>query len=214
MDSSERLLRILDDLTEEHLRAFSFYLRTVPSLPNRVPHGKLDGASRVKVAELLIQYFPGQELDVTAQILRRIPRMDLLEQCSLAGQPRGEPSRKDAAPPAAPCEPPRVAAPAKQGGLAQGQPRQVSDKELMTLAKNMGKNWKQIGIEFLGVKTTRLEQIEEENQNNAAMRAFYVLADWRNRERERATAAQLYVILNQEGVPLDLDAYAFLLENA
>lgn len=95
-----------------------------------------------------------------------------------------------------------------------GQPRQVSDKELMTLAKNMGKNWKQIGIEFLGVKTTRLEQIEEENQNNTAMRAFYVLADWRNRERERATAAQLYVILNQEGVPLDLDAYAFLLENA
>lgn len=84
----------------------------------------------------------------------------------------------------------------------------------MKLARNMGRKWRQIGIEFLGVETTRLEQIEEENATNVVMRAFYMLLDWRNREGRTATTAKLYHLLNQEGVDLDQNVYAFLLERA
>ncbi|KAJ6654730.1 hypothetical protein lerEdw1_006593 [Lerista edwardsae] len=207
MDAEEGLLRIMEELPEDQLRAFVFYLGNLSSLPSRIPRGKLSGATRVQVAELIAQHYPGQELDVTAEVLRKIPRMDLLKNCERTG---GQPPAMNAAPQAAtatPCEPH-----GRAGSL--GQPRQVSDKELMMLAKNMGKNWKQIAIEYLGMKMSRLEQIEEDNPNDVVMRAFYVLLDWRNHEGERATAAQLYVTLNQKGVPLNREAYSFLLENA
>ncbi|XP_066474466.1 uncharacterized protein [Tiliqua scincoides] len=200
MDPAERLLKMLQDLPDDQLRIFCFHLGNLSGQPSSIPRGKLSGASPVQVAELLAQHYPGEELDVAADVLRKIPRLDLVERCRLPGGTRrtgGEPPGMNATSAATPW-----------------QPRQVSDQKLMILAKNMGKNWKQIGIEFLGAKMSRLEQIEEENQNQAVMRAFCMLVDWRNRERERATAAQLYVILNQKGVPLDKEAYAFLVENA
>lgn len=82
----------------------------------------------------------------------------------------------------------------------------------MKLARKMGKNWKEIGILFLGMEMSRLEQFEEEHSKNMVMQIFSMLSDWRNREKNEATARHLYNILNQEGVELDISAYAFLLE--
>lgn len=100
------------------------------------------------------------------------------------------------------------------GPSMEASSRQVSDQELMKVANQMGKRWKQIGIQYLGIKKSHLEQIEEENPGNVPMRAFYMLVGWRNREKEKATASQLYHILNQDGVELDQEAYEFLLSSA
>lgn len=81
----------------------------------------------------------------------------------------------------------------------------------MKLARKMGKNWKEIGILYLGMEISRLEQFEEEHPKNMVMQIFSMLWYWRNREK-KATARHLYNILNQEGVELDFSAYAFLLE--
>ncbi|XP_048346828.1 uncharacterized protein LOC125429607 isoform X2 [Sphaerodactylus townsendi] len=180
------LLSILEDLTDEDLRVFVFLLPEVPNQTCRIPRGKLDNVSRVQVADLLLQYCPAIELEVVARVLHDLPRRDLLKKYNLR----------------APAETPRMEAAAAAGP--------VSEKDLMKLAKNLGKNWRAIGIEYLGVGLPRLEQIEEENPGNAVMRNFYMLKVWKNCEGARATPDRLYHILAQEEVPLDQDAIEFL----
>nr|XP_020633773.1 uncharacterized protein LOC110070433 [Pogona vitticeps] len=202
MDVRGRLLRTLEDLNEAEIATFVFYLN------GTIPRGQLERAPPVKLAELLLRYCPERALEVTADILEKIPRKDLLR--ALRGEKEGAGSLRERTggvtlrmgeTPAAP-------------GPSLGAPsRQASDQELMKVAKEMGKSWKQIGIQYLGVKKSHLEQIEEENPGNVPMRAFYTLVDWRNREKEKATASQLYHILNQEGVQLDREAYDFLLNS-
>lgn len=91
-------------------------------------------------------------------------------------------------------------------------PKLVSQEQLMRLARKMGKNWKEIGILFLRMDISRLEQFQEEHSKNVVMQIFSMLWAWRTREKDKATADRLYNILSQEGVELDSSAYAFLLE--
>ncbi|XP_053144877.1 FAS-associated death domain protein-like [Hemicordylus capensis] len=203
MAVAELLLAILNDLADDELRTFAYHLSFIQ--PSGIPRGRLSGATRVQLAELLMQHYPAKELEVTAEVLRKIPRNDLLRRCHL---PLGEMARAGEEPP------PRMEVPMQAAAAGQNAgSMRVPESKLMTLAGNMGKKWKQIGIEFLGVTTTRLEQIEEENSTEA-MRAFYMLMEWKNNARERATPAHLFGILSQERVPLDHDAYKFLVENA
>ncbi|XP_053229275.1 uncharacterized protein LOC128406195 [Podarcis raffonei] len=201
----ERLLQILDDLTDEELRKFVFYLESIPDLSVRIPRRKLEKVSPVELAELLARYFPGKELEVAAHALGKIPRKDLLRNLprDVAGGDR--PSGRGT---------PAMEAPVDLVEAAPVQPSQVSQQQLMKLARKLGRKWKTIAIEFLGVENSRLEQIEEENHKDMVMQAFYMLWDWRNREGGKATAANLYLILDQGGVNLDRDAYAFLRESA
>ncbi|ETE60235.1 Protein FADD, partial [Ophiophagus hannah] len=152
-------------------------------LPDAIPHGKRDTDSRVNLAKVILQYCPENALDVLVEVLNKIPKKDLV--LHLKGD-----LRRGAPPP----------------------PKLVSQEQLMKLARKMGKNWKEIGILFLGMEISRLEQFEEEHSKNMTMQIFSMLCDWRNREKNKATACDLYNILNQEGVELDLSAYAFLLE--
>ncbi|CAI5765471.1 apoptosis-associated speck containing a CARD [Podarcis lilfordi] len=201
----ERLLQILDDLTDEELRKFVFYLESIPDRSVRIPRRKLEKVSPVELAELFARYFPGEELEVAAYVLGKIPRKDLLRNLlrDVAGGDR--PSGRGT---------PAMEAPVDLVEAAPEQPSQVSQQQLMKLARKLGRKWKTIAIEFLGVENSRLEQIEEENHKDMVMQAFYMLWDWRNREGGKATAANLYLILNQDGVNLDYDAYAFLRESA
>ncbi|KAG8129599.1 hypothetical protein E2320_016444 [Naja naja] len=190
MDERERVLRILEELTGEELKKFAFLL------PDAIPHGKRDTDSRVNLANVILNYCPENALHVLVEVLNKIPRKDLALQ--LKGDLRPGAPRYDRT------EEREVAAAAP--------PKLVSQEQLMKLARKMGKNWKEIGILFLGMEISRLEQFEEEHSKNMAMQIFSMLWDWRNREKNKATAHNLYNILNQEGVELDLSAYAFLLE--
>lgn len=75
MATGERLLGLLNELTEAELPVFVFHLSG-----RGIPRGKLSGATRVQLAELLMQFHPGQALDVAAEALAKIPKWDLLEE--------------------------------------------------------------------------------------------------------------------------------------
>ncbi|XP_034955734.1 apoptosis-associated speck-like protein containing a CARD [Zootoca vivipara] len=196
----ERLLQILEDLTAEEFRKFVFHLESIPDRSVRIPRGKLEKVSPVELAELLARYFPGKELEVAAHALGKIPRRDLLRDLgdvAVGDRPSG-----------------RGTPVIDLVEAAAVQPSCVSQQQLMKLARKLGRKWKTIAIEFLEVENSRLEQIEEENHKDVVMQAFYMLCEWRNREGGKATAANLYLILDQVGVNLDHDAYAFLRECA
>ncbi|XP_013910211.1 PREDICTED: uncharacterized protein LOC106539838 [Thamnophis sirtalis] len=203
MDERQRLLGILEELTDKELSAFVFLL------PEAIPRAKRSTDSRVDLAEVILQHYPENAFDVLVEVLNKMPRRDLVLQ--LQGEPRRAASRHDrteeekevvAAPAAAAAAAPAAAAP----------PKLVSEGQLMKLAKKMGKNWQEIGIMFLDMEKSRLEQFEEENSKNMAMQIFSMLCHWRNREKNKATVHNLYNILSQEGVELDHSVYGFLLE--
>ncbi|XP_063149936.1 FAS-associated death domain protein-like isoform X1 [Candoia aspera] len=191
MDERDRLLGILQELTNEELRLFAFYL------PRDIPGGRRDTTSRVDLAEVVLRYYPEEALDVTAKVLNKMRRRDLA--LELEGQLRGAGPRAQRTE-----EEIEVAAAAP--------PKLVTQEQLMKLANEMGKNWKQIGISFLGMNVSRLEQIEEDHPRNMVMQVFSMLYEWKKHEKDKATAGHLHSILNQEGVGLDPSVYAFLIE--
>ncbi|CAM5116703.1 unnamed protein product [Natator depressus] len=202
MEMGEQVLHILEDLREEEFKKFNFYLLHGGTAP-RIRRGKLDGASRIQVAELLMQTYPQEALDITNQVLCNIPRLDLVQGHQLqtggdAGNSGDDANRSEAVNSSARASEPQ----------AYERQSLVSEQQLMQLAGKMGKSWKQIGIEFLGLENHCLEQIEENNPGNTKLRAFSMFLEWRKRARQEATVICLLSILSQDGVPLqpeDLD---------
>lgn len=76
----------------------------------------------------------------------------------------------------------------------------------------IGNGWREVGIMALGMNTTTLQQIEEDNSQHK-MRVFTMLRKWSMREREQATAAHLHSLLTQEENGVDTLKLNFLLEN-
>lgn len=189
----EQLLHILEELNDEEFKKFMFCLSRVDTDPH-IPSGKLDGASRIRVAELLEKRYPREALDLTNQVLHKIPRRDLIQgswlQAGEAGNSSDDASCSEAVNSGAGAREPR----------AQEKQRLVSEQQLMTLARKMGKTWQQIGIELLGLKKHCLEQIEENNPGNATMRAFEMLLEWRKQARQGASASALHSLLCQDTV--------------
>ncbi|TFK03536.1 arf-GAP with GTPase, ANK repeat and PH domain-containing protein 1 [Platysternon megacephalum] len=184
MAMGEQVLHILEDLREKEFEKFKFYLPHGGTAPH-IRRGRLDGASPIQVAELLMQTYPQEALDITNQVLRKIPRLDLVQ----GGQLQ---TRRDAG---------------NSGNDANHQKQNlVSEQQLMKLAGKMGKTWRQIGIEFLGLENHCLEQIEENNPGNTKLRAFNMLLEWRKRARQDATVIHLCSILSQDEVPLQPEA--------
>ncbi|XP_016139354.1 uncharacterized protein [Sinocyclocheilus grahami] len=90
--------------------------------------------------------------------------------------------------------------------------RMVSEKEMMMVAGCIGNSWREVGIMALGMNTTTLQQIEEDNSQHK-MRVFTMLRKWSMREREQATAARLHSLLTQEENGMDTLKLNFLLED-
>uniref|UniRef100_A0A671N081 Uncharacterized LOC107664166 n=1 Tax=Sinocyclocheilus anshuiensis TaxID=1608454 RepID=A0A671N081_9TELE len=90
--------------------------------------------------------------------------------------------------------------------------RMVSEKEMMMVAGCIGNSWREVGIMALGINTTTLQQIEEDNSQHK-MRVFTMLRKWSMREREQATAARLHSLLTQEENGMDTLKLNFLLED-
>ncbi|XP_036959439.1 uncharacterized protein zgc:174906 isoform X1 [Acanthopagrus latus] len=89
--------------------------------------------------------------------------------------------------------------------------RLVKEKQLMTVARNFGKSWREIGRLVLNVPSVKLEQIEEDHSLHVE-RVFAMLRYWRACQREKATAAHLHSLLSQDDWALPPESINFLLE--
>lgn len=81
----------------------------------------------------------------------------------------------------------------------------------MTLARAIGKSWREIGRSALEIPSVKLEQIEEDHAIHAE-RVFAMLRHWRTSQREKATAAHLHALLSEEDCALPPESIDFLLE--
>ncbi|XP_015262718.1 PREDICTED: uncharacterized protein LOC107107021 [Gekko japonicus] len=71
----------------------------------------------------------------------------------------------------------------------------LTDKQLMILAKKMGKDWKVIGIQCLNLSIEDIEQIEAKEED-INMYKCKMLRKWRDSEKNNGTAKHLYGCLN------------------
>ncbi|NXO02789.1 CRADD protein, partial [Rhinopomastus cyanomelas] len=193
----ETLLALQRALTDEQFDTLKYLLE------GRLPLGELRPASRPDLCRLLLQYFPGQALGIAADLLRQIPRHDLLRLYQLPGGTTGEanwdngtkgdvgPTRCDAA------TAPPVAAPATR-------PCRLTDQQLLQVAQKLGRGWQEVGIGCLGLGRTRLEQIAEDEPHSVVLRSFEMLREWRRREGDEATAPRLCACLAPMGLDPDL----------
>ncbi|KAL6119597.1 uncharacterized protein ACO6RY_04138 [Pungitius sinensis] len=89
----------------------------------------------------------------------------------------------------------------------------VTEKQLLRVASNIGKSWKQIGISALDIADVKLEQIELDGSCHVD-RVFCMLSHWRKCQRTNATAANLHTLLSQGPCALPLDSIDSLLEDS
>lgn len=194
-DERATLLALQRALTDEQFETLKYLLE------GRVPLGELRPASRPDLCRLLLQRFPGRALDVAADLLRQLPRHDLIRLHRLPGhQHLGDAG--DAAAAAPGCEHPGdtghdVAVPRDRlhAAAAAAVPRRLSERELLQVAQKLGKEWQELGIAGLGLERSRLEQIREDEPHSGVLQRFEMLREWRRREREGATAPRLLACL-------------------
>lgn len=87
----------------------------------------------------------------------------------------------------------------------------VKEKQLMTVARAIGRPWREIGRLALDVPSVKLEEFEEDHPLHVE-RVFAMLRYWRTRQRENATAARLHALLCKGDWALPPENIDFLLE--
>uniref|UniRef100_A0A3B5BEQ1 Zgc:174906 n=1 Tax=Stegastes partitus TaxID=144197 RepID=A0A3B5BEQ1_9TELE len=90
-------------------------------------------------------------------------------------------------------------------------PSLVNEKQLMTVARAIGRSWREIGRMALNISSVKLEQIEEDHSPHVE-RVFAMLRYWRTCQREEATAAHLHSLLSQDDWALPPESIDCLLE--
>nr|XP_057941799.1 uncharacterized protein LOC131137635 isoform X3 [Doryrhamphus excisus] len=88
----------------------------------------------------------------------------------------------------------------------------VTEKQLMTVARGVGRSWREIGRLALEIPNVKLEQIEEDHPN-LVERVFAMLNYWKIRQREKATTAYLHALLSQDDWALPPERIDFLIES-
>ncbi|XP_008285148.1 FAS-associated death domain protein [Stegastes partitus] len=99
--------------------------------------------------------------------------------------------------------------PAKK--ICKKGPSLVNEKQLMTVARAIGRSWREIGRMALNISSVKLEQIEEDHSPHVE-RVFAMLRYWRTCQREEATAAHLHSLLSQDDWALPPESIDCLLE--
>ncbi|XP_036393331.1 uncharacterized protein si:dkeyp-97b10.3 [Megalops cyprinoides] len=98
-------------------------------------------------------------------------------------------------------------------GVGAPKSLDITDQQLMTVAKRMGKEWKQVAICYLGLRMQDLEDIQNTDED-LTMHKFKMLDKWRRRTKGEASVAQLWKSLNHEDVPNEVrDALEAMLPN-
>ncbi|XP_069482722.1 NACHT, LRR and PYD domains-containing protein 3-like isoform X2 [Ambystoma mexicanum] len=79
-EPNEALLDLLEELTEKDFKKFKFHLESFPVTvgKSKVPRGSLEKADHMDTIELMRSHYDQSALQITANILERIPRKDLL----------------------------------------------------------------------------------------------------------------------------------------
>ncbi|XP_028309318.1 uncharacterized protein LOC114467324 [Gouania willdenowi] len=88
----------------------------------------------------------------------------------------------------------------------------VGEKQLMSVARTIGRSWKEIGRLALDISSVKLEQIEEDHSIHVE-RVFAMLRYWRTRQRDKATAAQLHYLLSRDDWALPPESIDFLFDS-
>uniref|UniRef100_A0A8C2Z963 Zgc:174906 n=1 Tax=Cyclopterus lumpus TaxID=8103 RepID=A0A8C2Z963_CYCLU len=91
-------------------------------------------------------------------------------------------------------------------------PSLVKEKQLMVVARAIGRSWREIGRLALDIPSVKLEQIEEDHMLHVE-RVFAMLGLWRTSQREKATAAHLHSLLSQKDCALPPESIDSLLED-
>ncbi|XP_063060756.1 uncharacterized protein LOC134453940 [Engraulis encrasicolus] len=76
----------------------------------------------------------------------------------------------------------------------------LTDQQLMMVAKLMGKEWKQVGISYLGLSMQELDKIQEAEQD-VTLQRFRMLDHWKRQQKGKAGPTELHRCLNEEDVP-------------
>ncbi|XP_007502538.2 caspase recruitment domain-containing protein 8-like [Monodelphis domestica] len=77
------------------------------------------------------------------------------------------------------------------------QEKVLSDKQLMTLARKLGKEWIQLAIANLGLEIADIDTIQEKSEDITVCK-FRMLKKWQEKERNSATAKNLYNCLESD----------------
>ncbi|XP_063060696.1 NACHT, LRR and PYD domains-containing protein 1 homolog [Engraulis encrasicolus] len=76
----------------------------------------------------------------------------------------------------------------------------VTEEQLMKLAKLMGGEWKQVGIGYLGVSKQELDKIQA-SEDDSTMQRFCMLDLWRMKNKGKAGLRELRNCLDEDDVP-------------
>ena len=81
MTSKSKLLDILEHLTSEHLKKFTWYLREKKCRVRTILKGQLENKSCPEILDKMFEFYNNEEKVVKEFkfILKKIPRMDLIE---------------------------------------------------------------------------------------------------------------------------------------
>ncbi|KAJ8358064.1 hypothetical protein AAFF_G00036780, partial [Aldrovandia affinis] len=79
---AELILKILDDLKEEEFERFTFYLKRLERC-RPIPPGQLEVKYKTDVVDLMEGWYADKMVDSTHEILKKIPRKDLIEKYGL-----------------------------------------------------------------------------------------------------------------------------------
>ncbi|XP_027503243.1 caspase recruitment domain-containing protein 8 isoform X1 [Corapipo altera] len=87
----------------------------------------------------------------------------------------------------------------KTGGTADGIGTKIlTDQQLMAVAKQLGRQWKEIAIECLEMEMKDIEEIQG-MEDEVNMQKFLVLRKWRDRQQSNGTAEALQRSLGAKG---------------
>ncbi|XP_078127413.1 interferon-induced very large GTPase 1-like [Sander vitreus] len=94
MSDKERILKILDDLSDEQFKKFKWILQDPEILVGFqvIPKNQLEYADRLDTVDKIIQTFSHQSVEVVKKVLKEIPRNDLVEKLSSISPGTQEPS--------------------------------------------------------------------------------------------------------------------------
>ncbi|XP_043939915.1 uncharacterized protein LOC122811857 isoform X1 [Protopterus annectens] len=223
MNKREKLLDVLEELKEKDRHKFIFHLK---SLKERPPCSQIEHLQDIGLAEILLEFYgENKAWEVTKGVLSKIPRNDLLQK-HFSNEERMDtstPTKKHDVHE-------RFQDKTKSDVCRENARKQnlnshvfgkhsknkhkskrplVTERQLMILAGNFGKEWKNIGIQFLGFANYEIEQFDEGN-TDFKMKVFYMLLHWKRRGKEKATPRKLYKILSKPDVPLSIDKLSCL----
>ncbi|XP_054063259.1 uncharacterized protein LOC128911818 isoform X1 [Rissa tridactyla] len=86
----------------------------------------------------------------------------------------------------------------KTGNTEDGiEPKTLTDRQLMVIAKLFGRQWREIAIECLQMEMKDIEQIQA-TEEEVNMQKFLLLSKWRDREKSNGTAEALYRSLHEK----------------